>query len=437
MSRWIAATAQALLVASVLSGCGEKPAPPAPPEMTVSVSVPVDRVVQDHEDFTGRTDAVQSVDVKARVSGYLARISFQSGQFVKGGEKPEFQAARAVGLLAFPVAQAHAMVAAILNPEQGDVLFEIDKRPYQADYDRADGQLLVAKAKLKLAIANNLRAKELSKTPGAISQKELDTYEAAQEAAQAEVIAATSNLESYRLNLTFCTVRAPFDGKTSRNLPSVGALVTKDETALTTVVSLDPMYAYFDVDENTFLRVQAAVNTGKIKPKKQGEIPVFMQLENNTGFPFKGVVDFVNNKLDPNTGTITARGVFANPLPDVGYRPLTPGLFVRVRLPTSEPRPALLIVDKAIGTDQGLKYVYLVGPDNKIKYQRITPGALQEDGLRVVEEGLTPTDRVVVNGLQLVRPDQVVKPVVVPMPTVPVPEKSAAKAPPVKAPADK
>jgi multidrug efflux system membrane fusion protein len=420
MSRWIATAAQAFLLTAALSGCAEKAAPPAPPEMTVSVSTPVERVVTDHEDFTGNTQGVQSVDIKARVSGYLAKINFKAGDFIKGGERPEVQAAAAVGMLAFPAVQAHAMVAATLNPEQGDILFEIDKRPYQADYDRANGELLVAKAQLKLAVANNLRAKELSKTPGAISQKELDTYQAKQEVADAQVISATSNLETYRLNLTFCTVRAPFDGKVSRNLPSVGALIAKDETVLTTLITVDPMFVYFQVDENTLLRVIDAIRSGKMKPVRQGQIRVFMSLANEQDYPHEGLVDFINNTVDRNTGTITLRGVYANPKSKDGPPQLVPGMFVRVRLPTSDPYKALLVSDKAIGTDQGLKYVYVVAPDGKVKYQRITMGALQDDGLRVVE-GVQPTDRVIIDGLQLVRPDQVVKTDLVPMPTVALP----------------
>jgi multidrug efflux system membrane fusion protein len=194
----------------------------------------------------------------------------------------------------------------------------------------------------------------------------------------------------------------------SRNYLTLGNLVTKDETLLTTIVSEDPMYAYFDVDENTMLRIQQAVRTGKIKPKKPGQLEVWMGLANQKGYPERGIVDFINNKVDPQTGTRVLRGVFANPLPKVGSRLLTPGLFVRVRVPASEPHEALLVADKAIGADQGQKFVYVVDDKNVVQYRRVTPGALQDDGLRVVE-GLEKTDRVVIGGLQQIRPKETVK----------------------------
>jgi multidrug efflux system membrane fusion protein len=404
-----------------LAGCGPKPQAPSTEVTTVTVSLPVVRDVTDFEDYTGQTDAVQSVEVKARVTGYLTKIYFQPGQRVKGGERPEVTATKILGMLTGPAAQAHSLIGATLMPEQGDVLFEIDPRPYQADYDRANGQVILAEAKLKLAVANNARAKELSKTPGAISQKELDTYQAAQEEAQAEVIAAKANLETYRLNLSFTKVYAPIDGKISRNFLSVGNLVTKDQNMLTTILSEDPILAYFAVDSPTLLRAVRALEAGKIKEAAPGKIPVRMGLTDEQGYPHEGVVDFINNTVDPTTGTITMRGVFENPKPAKGPRLLFPGLFVRIRLPLGESHKAILVPDKAIGTDQSNKFVYVVDAQDTVQYHKVELGPLQEDGLRVITSGLQSDERVIVSGLQLVQPKMKVK------------TKSPEKAPPTSA----
>lgn len=401
-----------------LAGCNRKPMAVATEKPVIAVSAPVYREdVIDFEDFIGRTDAVESVDIKARVSGYLVDIDFQSGGEVRGDERREHYAASMLGLLSSP--QNAALLTASSNfPRrgEGDLLFIIDPRPYQADYDRAAGQVLLAEAKLKLAIADYARALEIAKTPGAISQQDIDKYAAARDEARAEVIAAKANLESYRLNLNFCRITSPVTGQASRNYLTLGNLVTKDETLLTTVVSQDPMYAYFDVDENTMLKIQAAIRAGKVRMPKPGQLPVWMELANETNYPHHGVVDFINNKVDPLTGTVTLRGVFANPKPKVGPRKLKPGLFVRIRVPIGDPHGALLIADKVIGTDQGQKFVYVVDDKNVVQYRRITPGPLQEDGLRVVQ-GLERSDRVVVTGLQQVRPKEEVKVDTVAMPT--------------------
>ncbi|MBI2824448.1 MAG: efflux RND transporter periplasmic adaptor subunit [Planctomycetia bacterium] len=359
----------------------------APPPV-VTVSQPVKRDVTDYIDYTGRTDSVNTVDVRARVTGYLVKMPFKEGSEVK----------------------------------KNDLLFEVDPRPYKAQLDQAEGQLELAKARLKLAKADNARAKVIAQTPGAISKQDLDKYEAAEEEAMAEVAAATANLETYKLNLDFCEVISPIDGLVSRYFFTLGNLVNQDQTLLTTVVSLDPMYAYFDVDERTLLRVRNAINAGKLKPVRDTEeIAVLMGLQGEEGYPHQGVVNFVNNKVDPFTGTITLRGVFANPKPETGVRLLSAGLFVRIRLPLGEPHPALLVTDRAIGTDQGLKFIYVVDADNTVQYRRVTLGALQDDGLRVVTEGLKSDDWVVVAGLQQVRPKMVVSPERVEMP-VPVAE---------------
>ncbi len=359
----------------------------------VNVSRPVQRKVVDYIDYTGRTDAVNSVDIRPRVTGYLTKMPFTEGSDVKKGE----------------------------------LLFEVDTRPYQAQLDQATGQLELAKARLKVAQANNSLAKETGKTPGAISVQDVNKYEAAEEEALADVDAATANVEVNRLNREFCEVTSPIDGQVSRYYFTLGNLVNQDQTLLTTVVSLDPLYAYFDLDERTMLRIRNAINDGTLHPGRPGEIPVLMGVQGESGYPHEGVVNFINNKVDPYTGTITLRGVFANPKPENGVRVLSPGLFVRMRIPLGEPHPALLVTDRAVGTDQGLKYLYVVDAQNKVQYRRVTLGPLQDDGLRVIADGLQPDDWVAISGLQQIRPRMEVKPVEMSMP-IPVDEAAQSQA---------
>ncbi len=249
--------------------------------MVVAVSQPVQREVTDYIDYTGRTDAVNSVDIRPRVTGYLVKMPFKEGSDVK----------------------------------KNDLLFEVDPRPYQAQYDQAAGQVELAKAQLKLAKADYQRALVVAKTPGAISQQDLDKYLASQEEAEASVDARVANMEQYKLNLDFCQVTSPIDGQVSRYYLTLGNLANQDQTLLTTVVSLDPMYAYFDLDERTLLKVRDAINTGKLVPHRGTEFPVLMGLQSEQGYPHDGMINFVNNRVDPFTGTITMRGTFPNPKP--------------------------------------------------------------------------------------------------------------------------
>ena len=406
------------LALAAVDGCRHNASEVAPAEApAIPVSYPVSREVTDYVDFTGQTDAVQSLNVVPRVTGYIVKMPFKEGSEVRG-DRPTVVASVA-GLLAAPVGPRPLVAAASLFPGQfpeGDLLFEIDPRPYQAQLDQAQGQVYLYEAQLKLAKANYLRALDVAKTPGAISQQDIDTYKAQQEQADAAVKAAQASLEVYRLNLTFCKVTSPIDGRVSRYYLTLGNLVNQDQTLLTTVVSLDQMYAYFDVDEPTVLRVRRAVNEGKIERPRDGLFPVIMGLQGEDGFPHHGNVDFVNNQVNPTTGSLSFRGVFPNPMPRGGVRVLSPGMFVRVRLPIGSPHPALLVIDRAIGSDQGLKYVYVLDAENKAQYRRITTGALQEDGLRVVE-GLHADDWVVIGGLQQVRPRMEIRPDKVAMPS--------------------
>ena len=414
-----------LLIGSVLAalgGCHGQPAQVAPPQPpAVPVTRPVQQEVTDYVDFTGRTDAVQALDVRARVTGYLIRMPFKEGSEVRGDGRPR-GAVGVVGLLAAPLGPGPLVAAAFLFPgqcQQGDLLFEIDPRPYQAQLDQAKGQVNLYQAQLELAQVTYTRFSDLfTSTPGAVSKQQLDQYKAQVKEAQAQMKAYQASLEVYRLNLDFTRVTSPIDGRVSRYYLTLGNLVNQDQTLLTTVVSQDPMYAYFDTDEPTLLRARRAVSEGKIKLAEQGQNPVFMGLQDEEGFPHEGRIDFVNNQVNPTTGSITMRGVFPNPEPPGGVRLLSPGMFVRIRLPMGQRHPALLVIDRAIGSDQGLKYVYVVDAENKVQYRRVTTGPLQDNGLRVIEQGVKPDDRVVIGGLQQVRPRMVVRPDDMPMPTL-------------------
>jgi RND family efflux transporter MFP subunit len=387
-----------MLAALAAPGCNRKSAQPgAAPSPVVPVSQPVQRKVTDYMDYTGRLDAVQSLDVRARVTGYLVQMPFKEGAEVK----------------------------------KGDLLFEIDPRPYQAQVDAANAQVALNDANLKLARAENARSKMIARRDaGAISAEDLEKYAAQEAQAAASLGVAKANLETAKLYLDFTKVMAPIDGIVSRYYYTLGNLVNQDQTLLTTIVSFDPMYAYFDVEERTVLRIRVLINAGKIQVPAQGtNIPVLMGLEGEDGFPHQGTLDFVNNTVNPSTGTIAVRGVFANPLPKNGRRLLTPGMFVRIRLPIGSPEEALLVIDRAIQSDQGLKYLYVLDGDNKIRYQRIGTGPLQDDGLRVIQTGLKANDWVVTGALQQVRPKMQVDPEKGPMPSLDQPGEEDLPAP--------
>jgi multidrug efflux system membrane fusion protein len=393
----VARNALPLLIAAfglaAAGGCHQPPqAPPAKPP-TIPVSQPVEREVTDYADYTGRTDAVESVGVRARVTGYINRVLFQEGAEVK----------------------------------KGDVLFEIDPRPYQAQMDEAQAQVTLNQASLKLAQATLERARPLVPS-GAVTRQEFDEDVAAVQEAEARIKAAQAAVEVYRLNLEFCKVVAPISGRISRYYFTPGNLVNQDQTLLTTVVSVDPMYAYFDMDEPTLQRINQAVDEGRIKlTQGRADLSVYLGLQGETGYPHQGTFNFINNLVNPSTGTIATRAVFPNHLKPGGTRLLVPGMFVRMRLPIGGAHPGLLVIDRAVGSDQGLPFVYVVNKDNKIEYRKVTTGPLQDDGLRVILTGLQPDDRVVTGGLQQVRPQMEVSPDEVPMPTV---DNAAGEEPP-------
>ena len=289
---------------------------------TVSVAQPIVRDVTDYVDFTGRTEAPFSVDIRPRVTGYLVKMPFVEGAEVK----------------------------------EGDLLFEIDPRPYQAQLDKAEGDVTLAEAKLKLAKADNATGQEhLQDECRRHRQQDLDKYEAAEEEAAAEVIATKASLESYRINLLFCKVLSPINGRISRYYLTLGNLADQDQTLLTTVVSQDPMYAYFDVDELTMLQLVRKMIGNSEDLMKEKKLHVFMGLADEQGYPHEGYINFANNVVSASTGTITVRGVFANPLTASNKRLLRPGMFVRIRVPTGAPHKAVLVSEQALGTDQGLQ----------------------------------------------------------------------------------
>ncbi|QEH38206.1 Toluene efflux pump periplasmic linker protein TtgD precursor [Aquisphaera giovannonii] len=376
-----------LVLAVAAPGCARRAPQAAPAEPpSVPVSRPVTRKITDFVEFTGRTEAIHSVDIRPRSTGYLVEMPFKEGTEVKAG----------------------------------DLLFVIDPRPYKAQLDQAAGQVNLYQAQLKLAKSTLARDVAINRiTPNAVSRQQLDQEEAAVEEAQARVDAYQKNMEVYRLNQEFTRVVSPIDGMVSRYFLTLGNLVNQDQTLLTTVVSLDPMYAYFDVDEPTLLQVRRAINEGRIRPRSSGRrLQVFMGLQGEAGFPHEGEIDFINNQVNPTTGSILLRGIFANPKPPNGVRVLSPGMFVRIRLPIGEPHDASLVIDRAILSDQGIRYVFVVGPDRTVEYRRVTTGALQEDGLRVITQGLKGDESVVVGGLQQVSAKAAIVPEEVPMPSL-------------------
>ena len=360
-----------LLSSLLLAACDEAPAPPAPAPAKVTVARPVERDVVEWDEYTARLEAVDSVEVRARVSGYLEAVRFADGATVK----------------------------------QGDVLFIIDPRPYKAILDRADADVALAKARLDLADTRYDRAAKLI-AQNAVSQEEVDTRGAEARQAKAAVRAAEAALEAARLDVEFTEVSAPVSGRASRKLVTEGNLVNGgvQGTLLTTIVSLDPIYVYFEADERSFLKYTRLAREGLRPSSRDIQSPVEVGFADEEGFPHRGNMDFVDNRLDPNTGTMIGRAVLSNP--DLS---LAPGLFARLRLVGSGEYRALLIPDAAIGTDQAQKFVYIVEADDTAQYRKVTVGPLI-DGLRVVRSGLTATDRVVVSGMQRLKPDAMVVP---------------------------
>jgi RND family efflux transporter MFP subunit len=346
-------------------------APPPPPKVTVSQ--PISREVVEWEEYTGRLEAVESVEVRARVNGYLQSIHFKNGATVK----------------------------------QGDLLFVIDPRPYQAELERAKAEFALANARLERTSKDLARAQMLVRSR-AVSEEEVDTRVSDQRQAQESVQAARAMVNAAQLNVEFTQIRAPISGRISRNLVSVGNLInggTTQSTLLTTIVSLDPIYCYFEADERSYLRGIRQSRNGDRANGRGSKQPVYAALADEEGFPHQGSIDFVDNRLDQNTGTITVRAVLPN-----SDLLLAPGLFARVRLPAGDKYKALMLPPEALGSDLSQQFVFVVDDQNLAQYRRVTPGPII-DGWRVIRDGLRPDDWVIVKGVQRAKTGAKVDPI--------------------------
>lgn len=372
---WLALPSVAVL--TLISGCANtaaQPGPPPPPRITVAAAI--DREITEWDEFTGRLEAVDSVQVRPRVSGYVAAIRFTEGAIVR----------------------------------RGDLLFQIDPRPFAAEVDRLRAELTRARATVQRAGSELQRAERL-RAENAISLEEHGRRAAFAQESAAQVSAVEAALRSVELNLEFTRVTSPITGRVSRAFVTEGNLVSSgpgEATLMTTVVSLDPIHAHFDADERVFLKYTAPARAGGHAGGRVS-LPIRMALATEQGFPREGRMNFLDNRLDPASGTIRGRAVFRN-----GDGVLVPGLFVRLRVAGGGHARALLIQDRAVGTDLDKKFVFVVGSDNTIQYRPVALGPIVDD-LRVVRSGLNAGDLVVINGLQRVRPGVKVDPVVAAM----------------------
>jgi RND family efflux transporter MFP subunit len=365
----------ALFFAAVLAGCDEAPdaaaqaqgAAQPPPEVTVAT--PLVRRLTEWDELTGRFEAVQRVEIRARVDGYLQEIGFEDGQIV----------------------------------EAGQVLFVVDPRPYEAARDRIKATIADAEAQLKLAELEQGRTAQLVET-SATARARLDQRNAELQAAEASLAAAQAQLRDAELNVGFTKVTAPFRGRISDRRVDVGNLVS-DQTLLTTIVQLDPIYLVFDMSESDFLAYQRAVLEGELPSTRDRKTIVAAHLVDEEEWTHEGTMDFVDNVVDEGTGTVRGRAVFPNP-----DNLITPGQFGRIRIPGSPLYDALLVPDAAIVTDQSRKQLLVVNADNKVEPRVIRPGPSQPGGLRIVRRGIAPEDRFVIGGLLRARPGIVVSP---------------------------
>jgi len=365
--------AAALAITACSRGSAQAGAPP-PPE--VDAAQVVVKPVRQWDEFSGRIAATDAVDVRPRVSGYIDRIAFKDGDEVKAG----------------------------------DLLFVIDPRPYRAAYDSAMAQLARARAAEHLAQEQERRAQALI-AGNAISREEFETLSAGSTQSSADVRANEAAVAAAKLNLGFTEVRSPIAGRVSRAMLTLGNLAQADQSVLTSVVSQDPVYVYFQPDEQTFLRYAELARKGE---RAKSANPVRVGLATDKNYPYTGTVNFINNQVDPATGTINLRAVVPNP-----DRIFTPGLYARVQLEGSADLTAILIDDKAVMTDQDRKYVYVVGPENKAVRKDVTLGGFADE-LRIVRSGLDANDKVIVTGLQKIFvPNTPVKPKIVAMGALP------------------
>ena len=354
------------------SGCQEADAPAGKstiPPLQVKIAQPLSRNVTEWDEYTGRVEAVESVDVRARVSGYLDKVNFKAGEKVK----------------------------------KGDLLFVIDPRPFKAQLDYAKAELERVKSRKELAVNDLIRAESLFNVK-AISKEEYDARQKGLREVSAAVESAAANVEAARLNLEFTQIRAPIDGRIGRELITAGNLVKSDETLLTSIVSVDPVYVYVDADERAVLRYRRQLlKIGRHDGGIEGT-PVELALGDEEAFQHRGVLNYIAPRENPSTGTVTLRGVFANP-----DELLRPGFFARLRVRIGEPYPALLIPDRAIGTDQSQRFIWVTNQDSRVEYRTVELGAHIGNN-RVIKKGLNAGDWVVIEGLQKLKPGLKVNP---------------------------
>ncbi len=374
--RYVSATALLVAVAALV-GCARKPPEPVKtPPAVVLTSTPVAQKVNDYEDFAGRTEPYRFVELKSRVTGHLKKIHFKDGQDI----------------------------------EEGQPLFEIDSRTYRAQFDQAKAALSKAETHLKTATESYDRAKSLLDSGGG-SKEDFDLKAGEKAKAEADVNAVRAAGQLAATNLRYCSIHAPFDGRLSKRFVDEENLIKADDTALSTIVQLNYVYATFDVDERTVSRVRKLIEKGAVTSSREQPLTVQIALADDDGFTLSGLVVFTDNQIDAGTGTLRVRAEILNPrLPRAPWYMLSPGQFVRVRLPIGPPRDAILIPEKAIGSDQGQKFVYLVNDKNEVERRNVRVGQLYGQ-MRVIEDGTVKTsDRLIVDGMLRVRPGVEVNP---------------------------
>ena len=356
------------VVLGVFSGC--KKAPPAQPKgPEVTVATPVEKNVRRYHDLTGNTQAIESVDIRARVEGFLEKIHFEAG----------------------------------VDVQKGDVLFTIEPDVFKANVEQAKAVLESCKAEWNRAEADLSRVEQAVKT-GAVSEQEVDLKKAERDIAKASVANAQASLKQVNLQLSYTTVTSPIAGRISRNYVDVGNLVGSGEkTLLTRVVRFDPIYVYSNISETQL--ISFLKKSGKTDQQRRASgAKLYIGLADEDGFPHEGVLNYIDNQLDPTTGTVQIRAELENK-----ERLLYPGMFVRIRIPSLDETAALLVSEKAIGTDLGGKFILIVGENNIVEHRYVTPGQLYDD-MRVIEEGIKPGERYIAKGIQRARPGLPVTP---------------------------